>query len=120
VNLKSTMQLYADITPWDASNRDVTWSSDNTAIASVSNIGIVSGESLGTAIISAKTNDGQKLVTTTVNVVLPPANKLISNCESTSGWTSSNTLTLNSLDKKEGNASLQSAGNKTDEFKYRS
>ena len=117
VNLKSTMQLYADITPWDASNRDVTWSSDNTAIASVSNIGIVSGESLGTAIISAKTNDGQKLVTTTVNVVLPPANKLISNCESTSGWTSSNTLTLNSLDKKEGNASLQSAGNKTDEFK---
>ena len=117
VNLKSTVQLYADITPWDASNRAVTWSSDNSAIASVSSDGKVKGESLGTAIISAKTADGQKLAEATVTVVLAPVNKAISNCESTSGWNSSNTLTVNSSDKKEGNASLQSAGNKTDEFK---
>jgi hypothetical protein len=117
VNLKNTIQLYADITPWDASNRTVTWSSDNPAVASVNTEGTVTGESLGSATISAKTADGQKLATTTVNVILPPVSKIISNCESTSAWTSSNTLTLNSSDKKEGNASLQSAGSKTDEFK---
>lgn len=43
--------------------------------------------------------------------------KIISNCEFSFGWNSANTLTLSTADKKEGNASLQSAGNKTDEFK---
>ncbi len=117
VNLKNSIQLFADITPWNASNRDVIWSSDNSAIASVTNDGTVKGESLGVAIISAKTIDGQKLATATVTVVLAPVSKVISNCESTSGWTSANTLTLNTADKKVGNASLQSVGNKTDEIR---
>jgi hypothetical protein len=41
---------------------------------------------------------------------------VLDKCDSTSGWTSNNTLSLNTSDKKEGTGSLQSVGSGTDEF----
>jgi hypothetical protein len=53
----------------------------------------------------------------TVIVRLPAVSKIISNCDVSAGWTSSNTLTLNTSAKKEGVGSLQSTGSKTDDFR---
>ncbi|MXV15476.1 glycoside hydrolase family 71/99-like protein [Hufsiella ginkgonis] len=38
-------------------------------------------------------------------------------CDASTGWISANTLSVNTTDKKEGTASLQSVGSGTDEFK---
>lgn len=50
--------LTATITPSNATNKSVTWTSSNTSVATVSSTGKVSGKSAGTATITCKTNDG--------------------------------------------------------------
>ena len=52
-----TSQLTATITPNETTNKGITWSSDNSGVATVSN-GLVRGVSAGTTIIRAKTTDG--------------------------------------------------------------
>lgn len=65
--------LTATITPANADNQAVTWSSDNTAIASVDQNGKVTGVSAGTATITVTTQDGNKTATCTVTVPDPSA-----------------------------------------------
>jgi len=50
--------LLAGIFPKDATDKSVTWKSDNTDIATVVN-GIVTAVSIGTATITVTTNDGE-------------------------------------------------------------
>ncbi|WPU94752.1 GDSL-type esterase/lipase family protein [Mucilaginibacter sabulilitoris] len=45
-----------------------------------------------------------------------PSPYIVDNCDAATNWTSQNTLTLNTTDKKEGNAALQSLGSGTLEF----
>lgn len=47
---------------------------------------------------------------------MPPAPLYLDHCDLTSGWTSANTLSLNTSDKKEGNGSLQTVGSNTLDF----
>lgn len=54
----TTSQLSATVTPEDASNKTVTWSSSNTAVATVSSSGLVSALTPGEATITATTNSG--------------------------------------------------------------
>jgi len=54
----STKPLTALVTPEDTYNKNVTWSSSDTSIATVNNKGEVTGISLGTATITATTEDG--------------------------------------------------------------
>jgi hypothetical protein len=112
-----TKQLIAAFTPWNASNKKVTWTSNNTSVATVSAAGLITPISLGTAIIYATSHDGGIIANSEIIVTAAPINKIISNCDSNAGWASSNTLTLNAADKKQGSACLQSAGTSTDEFK---
>ena len=65
--------LTATITPANADNQAVTWSSNNTAIASVDQTGKVTGVSAGTATITVTTQDGNKTATCTVTVPDPSA-----------------------------------------------
>jgi uncharacterized protein YjdB len=63
-----TAALTATITPANATNRSITWRSGATAVATVSNAGIVTAVATGTAVIQAITNDGYHIATCQVAV----------------------------------------------------
>ena len=73
----TSYQLKADVMPGNATNQLVTWASSNPSVATVSNNGLVTAVSEGTATITVTTEDGQKVATCTVTVRI----------ESTSGGT---------------------------------
>ncbi|MDB5256770.1 MAG: Ig domain protein group 2 domain protein [Chitinophagaceae bacterium] len=60
--------LDATISPEDADNQNVTWSSSNTSIATVDAGGLVTGISIGTVIITATSEDGDYTATASVEV----------------------------------------------------
>ena len=64
----ATSQLSAIVSPSNASNQNVLWSSSNANIASVSATGLVTGVSAGTATVTVTTQDGNKTDVCTVNV----------------------------------------------------
>jgi uncharacterized protein YjdB/C1A family cysteine protease len=64
----SQRQLTAAIQPSYAGNKNVTWSSGNNAIATVSSSGLVTGVSVGKTDITVTTNDGGHTATCTVTV----------------------------------------------------
>ena len=71
-----TTQASVTVNPTDADNKDVTWSSSNTAVATVSSSGKVTGKSGGTAEIIATAKDGSGIVgkaTVTVSSEAPAA-----------------------------------------------
>lgn len=68
VEVGSTIQLTPTITPSNATNQSVTWSSNNTAKATVNSSGVVTGVSAGTAVITVTTVDGGYTATCTVTV----------------------------------------------------
>lgn len=76
---KSTTSIYvgasetltATVAPADATNKAVTWSSNNTSVASVNN-GVVTGVAIGQATITAKTVDGNFTATCAVTVETAP------------------------------------------------
>jgi uncharacterized protein YjdB len=64
-------QLTSNVSPSTAS-QEVTWTSDNSAVATVSSSGVVTGVSVGTATITARsTADNTKTATSTVTVTEP-------------------------------------------------
>ena len=63
-----TSSLTATISPSDATNKNVSWSSNNSAVASVDNTGKVTAKSAGSATITVKTEDGNKTATCKVTV----------------------------------------------------
>lgn len=56
-----TTQLGATITPTDATNQNIKWSSKQEAIATVSQSGVVTGKTAGVAHIVASAQDGSKV-----------------------------------------------------------
>jgi hypothetical protein len=58
IQVGNTLQLTATVFPSNASNQTVTWTTSNPLTASVSSSGLVTGLSVGTAIVSATTEDG--------------------------------------------------------------
>lgn len=61
INDVNTYQLTATVSPSNATNKTVTWSSSNTAVASVSSDGLVTLIAPGNATITATTTDGTDL-----------------------------------------------------------
>lgn len=61
ITIGGTTQLRATITPTDATNQNVKWSSKQEAVASVSESGVVTGKTSGVAHIVASAQDGSKV-----------------------------------------------------------
>ena len=66
-----TLQLTATVSPSNANNKTVAWTSSNTAIATVDNTGLVTAKSVGSATITATTTDGTNLSATCQVTVTP-------------------------------------------------
>ena len=63
-----TQTLTATITPDDANNKNVSWSSDKPSVATVDENGTVTAVAVGTANITVKTVDGEKTAVCAVTV----------------------------------------------------
>jgi uncharacterized protein YjdB len=116
IAMGNQQQLTATILPANASNKNITWTSSNPNVANVSSLGLVTSVAQGTCTITVTTQDGDKNAIATITVGPYPVSKIISTCDSNSGWTTGNTVTVNSADKKEGAACLQSVGPNTNDF----
>ena len=68
--------LLATVYPANATNKNLSWTSNNTAVATVSN-GLVTAVGLGNAVITATTQDGSRTATCAITVVEPPFSILI-------------------------------------------
>ncbi|MHC6181195.1 leucine-rich repeat domain-containing protein [Clostridium sp. JNZ X4-2] len=64
----STDQLTAVVAPENATNKNVTWTSDKPEIAAVDQTGKITAEAEGTATITASTEDGNKTAACSVTV----------------------------------------------------
>ena len=68
VSLGKDLSLVATVLPNNASNKSVTWSTDNSTVANVSDNGLVTTKKVGTANITATTVDGEFTATCEVTV----------------------------------------------------
>jgi uncharacterized protein YjdB len=66
-----TQQLTATVSPTNATNTSVTWTSSNTSIATVSSSGLVTAIAAGAATITVKTVDQGKTATCAITVTAP-------------------------------------------------
>ena len=77
INVGATVQLTETVSPSNATNKSISWSSNNTSIATVNSSGLVTGESNGSAVITATTVDGgftATCIVTVSEVVVPTFN----------------------------------------------
>lgn len=84
INAGTTRQLSAVITPSNATNQNVTWSSGNTAVATVNASGLVSGIAAGNATITVTTQDGNKTAAAAITVT--PSSNFTVNFFKPSTW----------------------------------
>lgn len=62
------LQLYAYVSPADATDNEITWTSSDSSVASVSGTGLVSARKDGVAIITATTKSGKVTASATITV----------------------------------------------------
>ena len=68
IEVEEALQLKATVLPMEAANKNVVWTSSNTAVATVSAEGVVTGLTVGTTTITATTEDGNKTATCAITV----------------------------------------------------
>ena len=71
IEIGNTATLTATVAPANATNKNVSWSSNNDSVASVSG-GVVSAKAVGSAVITVTTVDGNFTATCSVTVPVPP------------------------------------------------
>ena len=59
LEIEQTLQVTAEVSPFDANNKGYTWASSDTTIATVNTDGLVTGVNEGTATITVTTEEGE-------------------------------------------------------------
>ena len=75
---KETLELVATVTPANAANKNVSWSTSDNTVAKVSQNGLVTAVSEGDAVITVTTEDGNKTATCNIHVVSPDVTRITS------------------------------------------
>lgn len=75
INVGKKVTVKATVTPANADNKTLVWTSSNTKIATVSN-GVVKGVKAGRVIITAKTTDGSNISATCTVTVKQPVTRI--------------------------------------------
>jgi endoglucanase len=99
LNNGQTKQLTATVSPSNATNRAVTYTSSNTGVATVNNSGLVTAVGVGNATITVKTNDGNKTATAAVDVTTTQSNSCAFGAPTNSELPSYNKITFNKMYK---------------------
>jgi uncharacterized protein (TIGR02145 family) len=92
LNVGGTVTLIATVQPTNATNQAVAWSSNNSAVATVTD-GVVTAIAAGTATITVTTADGSKAATCTITVSVPVTGVTLSQTTATVNVGSKLTLT---------------------------
>jgi len=106
--------LVPTIVPDNATNKNVTWSNSNTAVASVSSSGAIFAISAGTTIITVRTADGSQMASCTVTVTSVPVTSISldkTNLSMAVGETEILTATINPSNASYKNVSWSSSNN---------
>jgi len=101
VTVGKTITLPVTITPNNADNKTVTWSSGSTGLATVNpTTGVITGVAVGTAVITVTTADGNKTDTCTVTVTeAPPAGLVTLSATVTGATTTSMQIKITGVDE---------------------
>jgi uncharacterized protein YjdB len=67
----SSQQLVTTVHPMDATDQKLTWNSSNPLAATVDTKGLVTATGCGTAVITARSQSGDKMANSTINVISP-------------------------------------------------
>ncbi|MDA3890131.1 MAG: glycosyl hydrolase family 8 [Salinivirgaceae bacterium] len=116
VNKDANATIAPTISPANATNKTITWTSSNTAVATVNSSGIVTGKAAGTAIVTAKTVDGNKQATcniTVTNVNIPVTGVELVPASLSIEQGKSNSLTANVIPSNASNKALTFSSNNT-------
>ena len=108
----ATATLTATVVPSDATNKQVTWSSTNTAVAIVEN-GTVTAVSGGAATITVTTEDGNHTATCEVTVTVPVTGVTLSQTELSLAKGATATLTATVLPTDATNKKVRWSSNNT-------
>ena len=68
-----TRQMIASVLPPNATNQGISWYSNAQAVATVSQTGLITAKSVGYAMVTATTNEGEHQYNIHVNVTSPPS-----------------------------------------------
>jgi pectate lyase len=71
INIGTSMQLSATVYPYNALNKNVSWESDNSSVATVNTSGLVTSVAKGSATITVTTEDGSFTATSNITVLDP-------------------------------------------------
>jgi len=66
INIGNAQAVTAEVMPADTSDKSIEWSSSNTAVATVNNVGVITGVSTGTCTITATCGEASATLTVTV------------------------------------------------------
>lgn len=120
IGVGNSTQLTANVSPSNATNKSIKWSSSNTGVATVNGNGQVTGVGVGTTTITCRSSDGNATASCTVTVANVSSGNS-GNSGNTSGTVKPNQGNQNNQSNQNGTAnvspapSLNNSGNVTNE-----
>ena len=111
ITVGANASLSASITPENATNKAITWSSSNESVALVSSKGKVAGVGVGSAVITATTQDGNK--TAMANVTVKKASTSSSSSSSSSSTSTTTTIKVTKVNINSDDFTIKVGNTKT-------